>query len=237
MFNLYVYHTHEKKSEKADYTHEELLFIYERIHSYIMQNDVLILQILGFTLTLVTAAIAFSFQVSTSYIYKVETLTGLTGIVAISATQTFRRVSRTFMMSVYLRVVIEPKLANIRWETHLDSYRSKHKKRKDKKQSLKDFQQAAVLLTYQYVLLGTVVVAIFYIYRLYAEIGKYYVMSWQSNITLHNNANLKLNIAAFSLLLSIGLGIYIFYETNKLRSQANSGIKEIWDKVLNEKNL
>ena len=210
----------------------------------------MILQILAFTLTAVTATIAYSWQTSIPYIYKVAANTLITGLVAISATQTLRRVRRTFMMSTYLRIEIEPDLPNIKWETDLYFYRINRKRQKDKKrsffrlnrkknkadkQSLRDFQQAAVLLAYRYILLVTVAFTGFYTYGLYAELAKKFVIFWQFNINWQNIADEQLNMALFCLLLSIGLGVYIFWEGYKLSEQVNGKIEKIWKEAIRER--
>lgn len=243
MFHIDPNAPSEKLSPKKDYTHEELLYGYERIHDYIMHNDELILTLLGFMLTFVGGVLAFIVQATMPYIDKVEIITIVTGLVAISATQTFRRVRRTMEMSTYLRKKIEPDLAHIRWENDLDQYRTVRSEkrfriwRKKARQSLSDFQQAAVFLTYQYILTILVAVTGFYLHQFYVELEGKYDIHFGFPIDLKNMTDVQLNIALLSLLLCVGLGIDIFIKTCRLKCEVNGVIAKYWDEALklNEK--
>ncbi|MDQ3706112.1 MAG: hypothetical protein M3437_12950 [Chloroflexota bacterium] len=103
-----------------DDTREGLQFEYDQLRREIMQNFVLTMQILGgtFALSGTLWTLAFSEAVKDVTIKGVLFLF-VWGIAIVASFRTIDMVRSTFMIAAYLRVFVEPKLMNPKWETRL----------------------------------------------------------------------------------------------------------------------
>lgn len=99
---------------------EGLQFEYDQLRREILQNFVLTMQILGgtFALSGTLWSIALSTAVDDHRIKGVLFLF-VWGIAIVASFRTTDLVRSTFMIAAYLRVFIEPRLANPKWETRL----------------------------------------------------------------------------------------------------------------------
>ena len=99
---------------------QELLFEYEQLRKEILQNDTLVLQIMGGTAVLVTAILGVVFTETVQqtagkgflvYVATIVTLLGLS--------QVIDKHHDTFRTASYIRTFDESKLRVVRWETRL----------------------------------------------------------------------------------------------------------------------
>ena len=102
---------------------QQLIFIYDKLRSEILQNDGSNLQQLNYVLVAIGAIMSFSFKVE-NITLKLMLLCLNIGISYMALTSAMQRIRGTFMIASYLRHVIEPKLKCIQWETDLNYLRS-----------------------------------------------------------------------------------------------------------------
>lgn len=142
---------------------QELRFEYEQIRGEALQNDKHILHILGATVLLTSTIVTVTFSAAIpSYTLKgivcfVAWLITLIGIV-----QIIDRVQTTIIIASYLRIILEPQLMNIRWETNHSKFReSKHIRNKRLGFSLATNQ----LITLYLILIGTLGLGAYYVWQ------------------------------------------------------------------------
>lgn len=192
----------------------ELRFIYEKLREEILQNDSSVLQILGFTLVIISATMGFTFKESTKDIFKVVAIAGLTGVIALSTIQTIRKLNRTYVIASYLKKFIEPKCKAIKWETHLSLYRQKVS-------GTLNHQQSSALISYQCISIINSLISFFYTYSQYNSI--------QTN-TAFKTLCLSISLSVLNVIICI----YILKKIRNHLVDITNKIDDNWKFLANE---
>ena len=205
-----------KEATLKDGALDELRFEYEQLRHEILHNDILNMQILAATLLLVSTLMSIAF----SEAIKVFTVKGglfllVEAIAFIGLSQSINRESGTFTTATYLRIFIENRIENLKWETRLAKFR-----RLSKFQNLLgalDYQRR----TYTFIALINFALGFAYIWLDYQDISSPYQ-----------------SVDGVLLIISI-LSIVLFLETIRRRysqvaRMSGANVDAIWRKIRDE---
>lgn len=130
---------------------QELLFEYEQLRGEILQDEVIVLQILGISAILLTAILGVVFSQAVpqlagkGYLLLVATI-----ILLVAMTHIIDKWRTTYRIASYLRIFHESQLAHVRYETRYLMLRQLPTKEEGYRKTA-----GVQLLTYTFILLGT----------------------------------------------------------------------------------
>jgi hypothetical protein len=107
------------------YTHDDVLLEYGELRKELLQNDQMMLSMLGFMLAFSGASLTFAFgQWLPNPALAAAALFVTEGVAIVVALETLDRARNTFMKASYLRVFVErPAVTGLRWESRLQQVR------------------------------------------------------------------------------------------------------------------
>jgi hypothetical protein len=203
---------------------EEIMFMYDKLRTEIMHNDLMAIQTLGGILVIITAALGFAVNGSNSALFKIGTLSGSIFLLLAGMKQTLSRVRGTFLIASYIRRYLEPHTKHIWWELRLKEFRLINEKSDY-------FPLSNILTTYSLLAIGVVLLTFKYL------LFSFY--SFKSTSLLPEVYDLKnfnqLYAAVPLMLICLLVGLYmVFFWKKEYRDYIDcreSVFKSIWAAV------
>jgi hypothetical protein len=109
-------------------TPEELKFEYDQLRKEIMQNDLLTVQVMAGIIILTGALMGFASNQTVDPLLKAFLFFFLEITALIGLMQNTDRMRSTYAIGSYLKIFIEAKTENVKWETRIAKFRSKRPK-------------------------------------------------------------------------------------------------------------
>ena len=201
-------------------TFEEISLEYSHLRQEILHNGTLNSQTLAATLAIVGVlmGLAFSERVSNDAIRGVMFFLAAI-IILINTLQILDRERATYVIASYIRVFIESKLSDLRWESRLKEFREE-----SKKLGYGDFITSQIIINTIFVIVNTI-------------LGNIYLYNG-----LMNPVNARSNITSLAVALIVANSFtlcFIFHASKKYKMYANKHevlYANVWEIVKNKKS-
>ena len=116
--------TNRNKLNKNSSPFEELIFEYDQLRREILQQDMQSIQVVAGVIFLVSALMTIAFNVAASSLLVKGLLFLLAQVIAsVGLWQTVQRAYTSLTIASYLRTFVEPKTAELKWESRLKNFR------------------------------------------------------------------------------------------------------------------